>query len=266
MSLFHEEKDIFPICKYRIAITGKGGVGKTIIAALMGRCLRETKQRVLLVDADPAMGLAYLLGADVTKTIGRYSEHLNKNPKAKREIESASIKDVLIRESLLQLDEATGMLIMGKDEGSGCFCGINELLKYGIGAIARDYDFMIIDCEAGLEQVRRRVLNSVNTLFVISDMSARGIKTAHQIGELIARGDVDMIAPDNIGLLINRYKENEEFLKQAKEETGMELLGSLPEDEDISKLDREGGTIEKLSAESPSLIRLYTILKSLKYL
>lgn len=261
VGLLEEENDVFPKCKFRLAVTGKGGVGKTVIAAMIGRYVREKGRKILLVDADPAMGLAYVFGADTSKTIGRYSDYLKKNRKAKREIGSAGIKDVLVRESLIRLDDRTSMLIMGKDEGVGCFCGINDVLKYGIGAIAKDYDLMVIDCEAGLEQVKRRVLNSINVLLVISDMTARGVKTARQIAEVVAGGDPDVVCPEKVGLVINRYTPNSPFLVQAQEQTGLDLLTTIPEDVHISEMDLNGRTIAELPADAISYVTVKTMLE-----
>jgi len=272
MGILEKDDDFFPKCNFRLAVTGKGGVGKTVIAAMVGRYLREKGMRVLLVDGDPAMGLAYLFGTDTGKTIGGYCDQLRKNPKVKREFESGRVKDILVQEALIHLGEGTGMLIMGKDEGTGCFCGINNLLKYGIGAIARDYDAMVVDCEAGLEQMKRRVLHSINVLLVISDMTARGVKTARQVAEIIARDDADVILPETAGLVINRYKENRSFLSRAQEETGLELLTAVPEDEHIFEMDMSGRTIAELPADAASYVSVtdmlerYRILKTINSL
>jgi len=261
MFLSAREDDFFPTCKFRLAVAGKGGVGKTIIAAMIGRYLMEKGKKVLLVDADPPMGLAYMFGVDPIKTIGSYRDKLLKNHKVRRELESATVKDILVREALIHLDEQTSMLVMGKDESTGCFCGINDILKYGIGSIAKDYDAMVVDCEAGLEQVKRRVLDSINVLLVISDMTARSINTARQVAEMIVRGDADIVLPKKAGLVVNRYKENKAFLSQIKEKTGLDLLTTVPEDENISEIDISGGTITDLPTEAPSYVAVTTMLE-----
>ncbi|RJX28381.1 MAG: hypothetical protein C4525_16630 [Desulfarculus sp.] len=264
MTVSEAEENFFPGCRFRLAVTGKGGVGKTIIAALIGRRLKEQGKRVLLVDGDPAMGLAYVFGADTSKTIGGFRDQLRKNPKLKREAETAPIKEMLVREGLIHLDEQTSMLIMGKDESDDCFCGVNSLLKYGIGSIARDYEAMVIDCEAGLEQVRRRVLNTVNVLLVVSDMSARGTWTARQIAGVLARQEADVVLPARAGLVINRYQGNQAFLGRAQEQTGLELLAAIPEDGWVSELDLSGRTINELPAEAPSYASVQAMLERLR--
>ncbi len=256
-------EDIFPKCGLRIAVSGKGGVGKTIIAAMIGRYLTQRQEKVLLVDADPAMGLAYLFDIDTSKTIGTYRDRLRTERETRRQLESSKTKDVIEREALIHLDAYTSMLIMGKDEADGCFCGINEVLKYGIGAMAKDYDAMVVDCEAGLEQIKRRVLHSVNVLLIISDMTARGIRTARLLAELSARGDPDVIFPEQTGLVINRYRGNEGFCSQAEAQTGLTLLGVIPEDDAISEIDTGGGRITDLPAGAASYLAVTAILDKL---
>jgi CO dehydrogenase maturation factor len=263
MGISHKDDDIIPMCKLRLAVIGKGGVGKTVIAAMVGRHLREKGQKVLLVDADPAMGLVYMFGVDPIKTIGSYRDKLLKNRKVRQELESATVKDILVREVLIHLDEQASMLVMGKDESTGCFCGINDILKYGIGSIAKDYDVMVVDCEAGLEQVKRRVLNSINVLLVISDMTARSMKTARQLADIIAQGNADIVLPEKAGLVINRYKEEGEILRQIKEKTGLDLVATVPEDKNIFEIDKVGGTIADLPLDAPSYAAIIGMLEQL---
>jgi CO dehydrogenase maturation factor len=128
-------------------------------------------------------------------------------------------------------------------------------------AIAKDYDAMVVDCEAGLEQVKRRVLNSINVLLVISDMTARGLKTAKQVAEMITRGDDDVVLPNKAGLIVNRYKENKAFLSQLKEKTGLDLVSTVPEDEHISEIDINGGTIADLPTDAASYVAVTAMLR-----
>ncbi|MBL7203296.1 MAG: AAA family ATPase [Desulfobacteraceae bacterium] len=259
-----EYKDgIYPTSKLRIAVTGKGGVGKTVISALMTRILTGGGRKVLLVDADPAMGLSYILGADTSKSIGNYRDRIITEPELKRELGTMQIKDVLIREALVEL-KGSKLLIMGKEESTECYCGVNSVLKYGIGSIAKDYDIMLIDCEAGLEQIHRRVLDSVDTLFIITDMSARGIKTATQIKEVVESRKAIKNCK-RLGLMINRQKGRDvDFIKKAGE-TNLEIFGSIPEDENVSRLDLEGLPISALPETSPSLMAVRNILDSFDF-
>ena len=168
------------------------------------------------------------------------------------------IGDVLIREALVHLKDSN-LLIMGKEESTECYCGVNSVLKYGIGSIAKNYDIMLVDCEAGLEQVHRRVLHSVDTLFIVTDMSARGIKTAIQIKEVIESRKA-IKSCETFGLVINRIKDNGSKFRKIAEETGIKILGSIPEDENVSRLDMEGLPIGELPETSPSLLAVQQIL------
>jgi len=254
-----EYKDgIYPTSKLRIAVAGKGGVGKTVTAALMSRLLIGHGKKVLLVDADPAMGLAYILGADTDKSIGNYRDRIISEPGLKTELGTMRIRDVLIREALVHL-KGSNLLIMGKEENTECYCGVNSILKYGIGSIAKNYDIMLIDCEAGLEQIHRRVLDSVDTLFIITDMSARGIKTAIQIREVIESRKA-IKSCETFGLIINRTKDNRSDFERIAGEAGMEIFGSIPEDENVARLDLKGLPISELPETSPSLLAVQQIL------
>ncbi|MBU1275757.1 MAG: AAA family ATPase [Proteobacteria bacterium] len=263
MNPSHGSDDLLPRCRFRLAVTGKGGVGKTVIAAMIVRRLKEQGHRVLLVDGDPAMGLAYMFAADTSKTIGAFRDQVLNNPKVKRELESAQVKEIMIRDTLINLDEQSDLLIMGADEGEGCFCGINTLLKYGIGSIAKDYDAMVIDCEAGLEQVRRRVLHQVNLLLIISDMSARGLKTASHLAKVVGQQNAEVVLPEMAGLIINRYKGVDSFVCRAKSQTGLKLLATIPEDEHISEIDLNGLSIDHLPSASASYVKLTELLEQL---
>ncbi|RJR18863.1 MAG: ATP-binding protein [Desulfobacteraceae bacterium] len=252
---------IFPTSRLRIAVTGKGGVGKTIISALISRVLSRQGRKILLVDADPAMGLSYILGAETDRSVGSFRDRVISEPQLKRELGSVRIKDVLIREALVKLHDAE-LLIMGKEESSECYCGVNSVLKYGIGSIASDYDVMLIDCEAGLEQIHRRVLNTVDTLFVVTDMSVRGMKTAIQIKKIVESGSA-IEDCQRFGLILNRMKGDAAPLLTMAEEVGLEVFGSIPEDDHVTSLDREGLPIDNLSEMSSSLGAVRRILSSL---
>jgi len=252
---------IYPKSKLRIAVTGKGGVGKTIISALMSRILSGRGKRILLVDADPAMGLTYIIGAETERNVGQYRDRIISEPDLKRELGTLRIKDVLIREALVELD-GFDLLIMGKEESSECYCGVNSVLKYGIGAISKNYDVMIIDCEAGLEQIHRRVLNTVDTLFIVTDMSVRGMKTAIQIKEIVeSRAAIENC--ERFGVIVNRIKGDRNRLKAMVEEAGLAIFGYVPDDENVTALDVEGLPVHKLSENSPIFTAVREILDSL---
>jgi CO dehydrogenase maturation factor len=258
-----EFKDgIYPAARLRIAVTGKGGVGKTIVSAIMSKFFFNSGKKVLLVDADPSLGLTYLLGVETTKNVGDYRDRMLKQPALKKELDNIRIKDALIREALVELN-GYSLLIMGKEESAGCYCQVNMLLKYGIGSIAKDYEIMLIDCEAGIEQINRRVINTVNTLFIITDTSSRGFKTAEKIKDLIETSKT-INHCDRIGLIINRVKGKEQLYRKIAKGINLEISGIIPEDENISQLDLEGRPINDLSDNSPSVTAVHNILKSLK--
>jgi CO dehydrogenase maturation factor len=257
-----EHKDsIYPTSKWRIAVTGKGGVGKTIVSALMSRFFISSGRKVLLVDADPSIGLAYLLGVETDRSVGDYRDRMIREPKLRKELETLRIKDTLFREAMVKLP-GFNLLIMGRDESAGCYCQVNRLLKYGIGSIAKDYEVMLIDCEAGLEQINRRVIDSIDTLLIVTDTSARGVNTAIKIRNLVEKNKAIKNC-GRLGLIINRVKGRDNIIREIAEETRLEILGSIPEDENIRRLDLEGEPISELSNTSASVVAVRKIFEAL---
>ncbi len=153
------------------------------------------------------------------------------------------------------------LLVMGRLEGPGCFCAVNDLLRYGIETLSKEFDITLIDGEAGPEQINRRVLQGVDTLIVITDTSVRGFQAA---------GVIKMIALDTgaaklgeRGLVINRLKGDSESVKEAAKQIGLEVFGYIPEDENITNYDLTGKPIIDLPETSPSVIAVQGILKKI---
>ncbi len=145
-----------------LAVTGKGGVGKTTTTAIMAKLLIQQGVTPLVVDADPPVSLAYAMGAEPTKTLGLYRKRLIEDPTEKRRVNSSDrhMREFIYDEVLMEANGAS-LLVLGRAEGPGCFCGINELLKFGIQSLADKYEATLVDCEAGIEQINRLVLNLV---------------------------------------------------------------------------------------------------------
>lgn len=167
-----------------IAITGKGGTGKTMVATMMIKELKKSfKGKLLVIDADSAMSLPYTLNIPVTKkTVSQLRADIT-GP--------GMVKDQGIdvwMESVVMHADGLDMVVMGRPEAPGCFCSVNDLLKYAIGNLSEKYDLVIIDGEAGPEQLNRRVMSSIDMLLVVSDMSARSLETACGIMDVAKRG------------------------------------------------------------------------------
>ena len=178
-----------------IAVTGKGGTGKTTFTAIASKLL--ISQGFIPWSSTPIRRSAWLSpwGWKTRATVGALRQKLIEDPGEKRRIGDRHIRDVLIEEALTELPDFSFMAI-GRSEGPGCFCGINELLKYGIESLSERYELTLIDCEAGIEQINRRVLGDVDTLIIVSDPTVKGLRTAAHLENIAQAYGVDRHRPD----------------------------------------------------------------------
>jgi len=166
-----------------IALAGKGGTGKTTTAALLLKYLLDKKKTpVLLVDADPNANLNELLGLEVGLTVGQIRKEM------KGEIPAHISRDQYMEMKMHQsLIEETGfdLLVMGQPDGPGCYCAANQFLAMAMDHLADNYQYILVDNEAGMEHLSRLNLTTIDHLLVLSDPSARGVMTAGRIAEII---------------------------------------------------------------------------------
>jgi|GEM_PF-12383 len=251
--------------KNLIAVCGKGGVGKTAITAMMGRVLVESGRagKLLLIDADPAMGLLTALGAKVRRTMGQVRENIIMTAQKGKQAEKAQLVDTLdfmVLEALSEREDFA-LLAMGRTETLGCFCPVNDLLRGAIETLSKSFDTIVIDGEAGLEQINRQVMRRVSTLVVVSDATSRGIQTADLINKMVRKDKV--IECERIGLIFNRVQGNEDLLRRAAREIGLELFGMIPQDETIAYHDLIGKPVTELPPDSPGLDAVRRIVENI---
>jgi CO dehydrogenase maturation factor len=237
----------------KIAVAGKGGTGKTTIAALLCRCLIERNVRpVLAVDADPNSCLAEKLGLGVERTIGALREELRANPDTKPAgVSKNEWVERRINESLV---ESTGMdlLVMGRQEGPDCYCFINNLLREYLGRIGKQYKAVVIDNEAGLEHLSRRTDGSVDVLLVIAQPTVTGARTALRIMDIVRSLKLEVGA---CLLVLNECDGNlPADLARRFRETGLETLATVPVDPSVADADVKGQSVGDLPADSPALL------------
>jgi len=178
---------------------------------------------------------------------------------ARDELNSGPTKDLM--RSILSHGNGFDLLTMGRPEEPGCFCACNELLRYGIDTLTGDYDYVVIDGEAGPEQLNRRVVKSVDCLLVMADMSARSLQTAAGIIEVATAGE-NNISVAKTGLILNRVR-NDQPKDELLAKVGLEVFGELPEDAEINKYDREDKSLFDLPIDSPGPQAVKKILKKL---
>ncbi|HPA70962.1 MAG TPA: AAA family ATPase [Spirochaetota bacterium] len=220
-----------------IALCGKGGVGKTTLSASIVRALsRDPGNRVLAIDADPAVGLATALGITVRKTVDDVRNDFIELVKKRQAGDRERVISLLDYEMLGALHEEGNIafLAIGRPETEGCYCQVNDMLKDIIASITGNFDYTVIDAEAGVEQVNRRVLEKVTHLLLVSDLSAKGLNVAKTIREVAASA----VGFERAGLIINRARCASEVDSVALPES-LELLGAVPEDDTIRRADIE---------------------------
>ncbi len=242
-----------------IAVTGKGGTGKTMLATLIIKILAKRGDRkILAVDADSAASLPYALGMKVGKTVGEFRQTIIENPEVKRKIADEHIRTLMA--DILEPGSGFDLLVMGRPEAPGCFCTVNELLRYGIDTLAQDYDITIIDGEAGPEQVNRRVIRSIDNLLVVADTSIRSLQTANEIMKVArVHGNINVSRTD---VIINKFNSERVAIREAALQMDLEILGYIPEDNNITHFDNIGKPLIELPQDSPSLMAVHQILRN----
>lgn len=239
-----------------VACSGKGGVGKTTIASLLVRYLAERLKEgpILAVDADPNSNFNELLGQPVTGTIGDARELMRDS------VPTGMSKDAWLEMKVHQaVIEANGfdLLVMGRPEGSGCYCAANSLVKKHIDLLKSNYAWVVADNEAGMEHMSRLVTQDIDCLFVVSDPTARGLMTARRILDLIGELRLNIV---NTRVVVNRVLEgNEESVRSMAVKQGIELAGIIHEDPAVGVMDQEAGNIFLLDGSSIAVRDTYAV-------
>jgi len=240
---------------YVIAMAGKGGTGKTTIAALIVRLIKEKKLgSVLAIDADPNSNLAESLGVKTSATIGGILDDICAHPE---KVPPGMGKDAFIEyqvQTAIAEGEGFDCLTMGRPEGPGCYCYVNNALRNSLGKLIKDYDYVIIDNEAGLEHLSRRTTRSADALVVVSSPAQVGLKAAKRIRELAA--ELKIKTKKEL-LIINCADKDIE--KDKIKDMKLDYLGFIPEDHAVENASLNGGCLLELGPESISLSALRKI-------
>ena len=241
-----------------IALTGKGGVGKTSLSALIVKLLTKKfpDKRILAIDADPAVGLATALGVKPLMTL----DDIRNDIIAK--VEGGDTKSALelVSESRYKIFEAIvendgfAFLAIGRPESEGCYCRINSYLRNVIEMVSSQFDYVVIDGEAGIEQINRRVMEKVTHLLLVSDASRKGIEVIKTIDEVADR----VVNYDKVGLIFNRI-EDERLLKNVKLDN-IPVLGVIPSDMNVMEYDADARSFMELPNDSKAVEKLSEIL------
>ena len=252
-----------------IAVAGKGGTGKTMVAALLIQHLMEHNSgSILAIDADPSTNLHLVLGVPLEETIGDIREETLQEI-ARGGLGGISKHDYLevrINQALVET-EGFDLLAMGRPEGPGCYCAANHLLRFCIDRLAKSYDYVVIDNEAGLEHLSRRTTRDVDLLLIVSDPTMRGLIAASRVVDLIH--ELDTLA-SHIRLIVNRVSVDGDGrptlapqLKGVIREMGLELAGLIPEDSAVADYDALGKPLIDLPLQTPIRRAMNEIIASL---
>ncbi len=237
---------------YTIAVTGKGGVGKTTVAGLLVLRLTARGCRpVLAVDADPNQCLDAVLGVQVDATVGGIREEARRL--ASQGLAAGTSKQELlelkIAESLVE-EQDFDLLAMGRPEGPGCYCYANQVLGHAIRRTGSQYPYLVLDNEAGLENLSRRIVTAVNLLVMVTDPSRQGFETVRRLWGLV---DEMEIRYNRLIVLVNRLPAGDlsDEVESLAAFTGAGAIHTLPHDETIAAYSRRGESLRNLAAANP---------------
>ncbi len=252
---------------YSIAIAGKGGVGKTTFTGMLVDYLVEAgKGPILAVDADSNANLNEVLGDDVDLTIGQIKQEVNKAEMDGEPLPPSMTKADYTKLRLNQaVMEGSGydLLVMGRGDGEGCYCFVNGLVKRQVADLSGNYNYVIMDNEAGMEHISRGTMGQMDMLILVSDSSKRGIDAAARIRDLAE--ELKLRIPV-IKLVVNRAPEGvlNEGTRKAIEEKNLDLLGVVPMDNDVFEFDAYGKPLVDLPADNPARKAIKEIIKKLE--
>ena len=246
-----------------IAISGKGGTGKSTVAALIIYWIRNhISKSILAVDADSNVNLNDLLGVELKNTIGAIREEMKDNV---NDLPGGMTKqqylEYKIQSDLVETPDFD-LIAMGCPEGPGCYCYANNLLRDIITVTANNYEFIIIDNGAGMEHLSRRTTQNIDYLLIVSDPIVRGIKTAGRISRLVKTLETRV---KEKYLILNRVKNSiHQSVKESIESEDLKLIGFVPEDRVLMEMDNKGEPIWSFIKDTKAYKAVSEILENLK--
>jgi CO dehydrogenase maturation factor len=244
-----------------IAFAGKGGVGKTTVATLVIRHLsRNGKSPILAIDADPNSNLGETMGLEVPNTIGDIREKYMKDPQGiPSGMDKVNYLEMLVEQALIEKPEFD-LLVMGRQEGQGCYCMVNNILNNFSDKLSANYNYLVVDNEAGMEHLSRRTSGKVDMLYLVTDYSLRGLRAVKRIYSMLDSLKLDV---GELGLIVSRgpAQLGDAFLKEVYE-IGLPIAAVIPDDSALLEFDMERKSLLDLPDSSPSVLAISEMLKS----
>lgn len=245
-----------------ITVAGKGGVGKTSISAAIVRQLVKShpKARILAIDADPAVGLATALDVEVKQTIDDIRKAITESGEGdkqkKRAIELLGEARFRVIDAMIE-KPGFAFIAVGRPETAGCYCSINAYLKEIISMFSEEFDYVVIDGEAGIEQINRRVMERVTHMLLVTDPSRKGT----QVIQTIKKVANDLVMYREIGVIVNRL--NDESLKESINTGETPVLAYIPDDKDLALFDVQGRSVIELPDNSNLVMGVHKALETI---
>lgn len=235
-----------------VTVAGKGGVGKTSVAAAAVKILSEEypDKRLLAIDADPATGLSTALGVDVRSTVDDIRKSIVETLEegdTRTAIELLGDARYKIFDAMTETDRFA-FIAVGRPESAGCYCKINSYLKEVISILSSEFDYVVIDGEAGVEQINRRVMEKVTHLLLVTDPSKKGRQVAATVKEVADR----LMSPSRTGVIINRILDTDGAA--SLDLGGLEAYAYIPSDPNVARFDTEGRSLIELPEDSAILV------------
>ncbi len=246
-----------------IAMAGKGGVGKTTVSALVTRYFSKHQSDPLLaIDADPNSNLGETLGLNIEKTVGDIREDFMKDPQAVPSgMDKIIYLEMLMNQVLIE-QKTFDLLVMGRQEGQGCYCMVNNILNRFADELEKNYQYLLVDNEAGMEHLSRRTSGKVDMLLLVTDYALRGLRAVGRINDMLGDLKLDV---RNKGLIVNRAPEtlSKVFLDEAAA-IGLPILCTIPEDKNLLEFDMERRSLLELDDDSPAVVAVNQMMQKVK--
>jgi CO dehydrogenase maturation factor len=241
-------------------MAGKGGVGKTTVSALIVRYFtRHVKDPVLAIDSDPNSNLGETLGMTIEKTVGDIREDFMRDPQGVPSgMDKVLYLEMLMNQVLIE-NKNFDLLVMGRQEGQGCYCMVNNILNRFADELETNYKYMLVDNEAGMEHLSRRTSGKVDTLLMVTDYALRGLRAVGRINGLLDDLKLDVREK---GLIVNRAPKqlNQAFLDEV-EQIGVPLLCTIPQDDNLLEFDMERRSMLELPDDSPAVLAVNDLME-----